>query len=89
MGQELSYTETLVDGLVFLYDGECGQRILSGSCVYYDALFWEYGFVYEGVLMLVHAMRFDGFIVWNYWLVLTSFLVSWLTCQVICSLCLY
>jgi hypothetical protein len=27
-------------------------------------------------------MRFDGFIVWNYWLVLLSFLISWLTGQV-------
>lgn len=49
MGQELSYTETLVDGLVLLYDGECGQRILSGSCVYYDALFWKCGLVNKGV----------------------------------------
>ena len=28
-------------------------------------------------------MRFDGFIVWNYWLVLLSFLISWLTGQVL------
>jgi NO-binding membrane sensor protein with MHYT domain len=34
------------------------------------------------MLMEVAAMRFDGFIVWNYWLVLLSFLISWLTSQV-------
>lgn len=34
------------------------------------------------MLMKVAAMRFDGYIVWNYWLVLLSFLISWLTCQV-------
>lgn len=40
------------------------------------------------MLMVVHAMRFDGFIVWNYWLVFSSFMVSWLTCQVNLSLSL-
>jgi hypothetical protein len=34
------------------------------------------------LLIEVHAMRFDGFIVWNGWLVFLSFLISWLTCQV-------
>jgi len=33
-------------------------------------------------------MRFDGFIVWNYWLVLLSFLISWLTGQVVPSNCI-
>jgi hypothetical protein len=34
------------------------------------------------MLMKVAAMRFNGYIDWNYWLVLLSFLISWLTCQV-------
>src|SRR5437762_12833818 len=83
MGNEISRDENFMDFLAFMYHRRGDEGILSRFSICDNALFWKYFGVMSRMLILVHAMPFDGFIVWNYWLVFLSFLISWLTCQVV------